>query len=225
MTSASAIFTRSTRATSCDAESRSARAAGNALHRCAHGVGRLHADAVRLLTGRYAWRTRLQEWVLACYEPPLIDGHRLTLPAFLQAARLPHGVHRQVALGLELARTAAEPDGRNSRTRLRTAEWDFSKPIRGGPTERGFDEYFGVDLPNYPPFTFIENNHVVASCPRRNTSTIRRIACSLAAAFAEARRWPRAGNSTRYCRRSPGGRFATFTSRPRQTSRSFCISR
>lgn len=25
-----------------------------------------------LLTGRYAWRTRLQEWVLACYEPPLL---------------------------------------------------------------------------------------------------------------------------------------------------------
>src|SRR6187455_396642 len=36
-----------------------------------------------LLTGRYNWRTRLQEWVLACYEPPLIDAHRLTLPAFL----------------------------------------------------------------------------------------------------------------------------------------------
>ena len=25
-----------------------------------------------LLTGRYAWRTRLQEWVIAAYEPPLI---------------------------------------------------------------------------------------------------------------------------------------------------------
>ena len=37
-----------------------------------------------LLTGRYAWRTRLQEWVLACYEPPLIDENRLTLPAFLK---------------------------------------------------------------------------------------------------------------------------------------------
>src|SRR5215213_4396031 len=37
-----------------------------------------------LLTGRYAWRTRLQEWVLASYEPPLIDEHRLTLPAFLK---------------------------------------------------------------------------------------------------------------------------------------------
>src|SRR4051812_17014700 len=42
-----------------------------------------------LLTGRYAWRTRLQEWVLACYEPPLIDEHRLTLPAFLGQ----HGYH------------------------------------------------------------------------------------------------------------------------------------
>jgi arylsulfatase A len=43
---------------------------------------------------------------------------------------------------------------------LRTVEWDFTQRIRGGPTARGFDEYFGVDLPNYPPFTFIENDHV-----------------------------------------------------------------
>ena len=26
--------------------------------------------------------------------------------------------------------------------------WDFTKPIAGGPTDRGFDYYFGVDLPN-----------------------------------------------------------------------------
>ena len=32
-----------------------------------------------LLTGRYAWRTRLQEWVLACYEPPLIAEDRMSL--------------------------------------------------------------------------------------------------------------------------------------------------
>ncbi len=64
-----------------------------------------------LLTGRYAWRTRLQEWVLACYEPPLIDARRLTLPGLFEAARLPHGVHRQVALGVGVAGAAAEPDG------------------------------------------------------------------------------------------------------------------
>src|SRR3954468_4597260 len=39
-----------------------------------------------LLTGRYPWRTPLQEWVLACYEPPLIDPKRLRLPALLQQA-------------------------------------------------------------------------------------------------------------------------------------------
>ena len=33
-----------------------------------------------LLTGRYNWRTPLQEWVLACYEPPLIKKERTTLP-------------------------------------------------------------------------------------------------------------------------------------------------
>lgn len=39
-------------------------------------------------------------------------------------------------------------------------EWDFTKPIEDGPTARGFDYYFGVDLPNLPPFTFIENDRV-----------------------------------------------------------------
>jgi arylsulfatase A-like enzyme len=39
-------------------------------------------------------------------------------------------------------------------------KWDFTQPIHSGPTARGFDEYFGVDLPNFPPFTFIENERV-----------------------------------------------------------------
>lgn len=112
-----------------------------------------------LLTGRYAWRTRLQEWVLACYEPPLIDAKRLTLPAYLRQ----HGYHTACIgkwhLGWEW------PGPRPSRMDeemnvLRSATWDFTQPIRSGPTERGFDEYFGVDLPNFPPFTFVENSHV-----------------------------------------------------------------
>lgn len=112
-----------------------------------------------LLTGRYAWRTRLQEWVLACYEPPLIDAERLTLPAYLKQ----HGYHTACIgkwhLGWEWP--GAQPSRMDEEKNvLRTATWDFSRPLRGGPTERGFDEYFGVDLPNFPPFTFIENNRV-----------------------------------------------------------------
>ena len=37
-----------------------------------------------LITGRYAWRTQLQEWVIACYEAPLIDADRITLPGYLK---------------------------------------------------------------------------------------------------------------------------------------------
>jgi len=37
-----------------------------------------------LLTGRFNWRTPLQEWVVACYEPPLIKPERTTLPEMLK---------------------------------------------------------------------------------------------------------------------------------------------
>lgn len=36
----------------------------------------------------------------------------------------------------------------------------FSKPIKGGPVAAGFDEYFGVDAPNWPPYVWIENERV-----------------------------------------------------------------
>ncbi|MDY7394515.1 sulfatase-like hydrolase/transferase [Aureibaculum sp. 2210JD6-5] len=38
---------------------------------------------------------------------------------------------------------------------------DFSKEIGGGPLEAGFDYYFGDDVPNFPPYAFIENNKFV----------------------------------------------------------------
>ena len=37
----------------------------------------------------------------------------------------------------------------------------FRQPIGGGPTTRGFDLYFGTDVPNWPPFCFVENDHTV----------------------------------------------------------------
>src|SRR5690606_25588360 len=43
------------------------------------------------------------------------------------------------------------------------AAWQkvYSQPIGGGPTTRGFDEYFGTDVPNWPPYAFIENDRTV----------------------------------------------------------------
>ncbi|MCD6355500.1 MAG: sulfatase-like hydrolase/transferase [Prolixibacteraceae bacterium] len=37
---------------------------------------------------------------------------------------------------------------------------DYSREIKGGPLASGFDYYFGDDVPNFPPYTFIENKKV-----------------------------------------------------------------
>jgi arylsulfatase A-like enzyme len=43
------------------------------------------------------------------------------------------------------------------------ATWNaaFSQATQGGPTQHGFDYYFGVDVPNWPPYCFIENERTV----------------------------------------------------------------
>lgn len=113
-----------------------------------------------LLTGRYAWRTRLQEWVIAAYEPPLIAANRPTVPSFLGKHGYQTACIGKWHLGWHWAgpQTSQMTEVRNGQKFL---EWDFTKPIADGPTQRGFDYYFGVDLPNMPPFTFIENDRVV----------------------------------------------------------------
>jgi arylsulfatase A-like enzyme len=40
---------------------------------------------------------------------------------------------------------------------------DFTKRLGGGPLEAGFDYYFGDDVPNFPPYVFIENDQLIQS--------------------------------------------------------------
>ena len=113
-----------------------------------------------MMTGRYAWRTALQEWVIACYEPPLIDEDRLTLPGFLQDEGYHTALVGKWHLGWNWA--GPQPSTREeARNVLKEKEWDYTKPIEDGPIERGFDYYFGTHVPNFAPFTFIENDRVV----------------------------------------------------------------
>ncbi|MCB0666350.1 MAG: arylsulfatase [Saprospiraceae bacterium] len=113
-----------------------------------------------LLTGRYCWRTPLQEWVLACYEPPLIKEEELTLPSFLSREGYQTACIGKWHLGWEWP---GENPSRMEEVRngLKQEKWFFDQPIREGPTTRGFDYYFGTHVPNFPPFTFIENDQIV----------------------------------------------------------------
>lgn len=110
-----------------------------------------------LLTGRYSWRTRLQEWVLATQEPPLIAADRPTLPGVLRDHGYSTALIGKWHLGWEWAgpQPSRMTEERNGQKRM---QWYFDKPAQQGPTTRGFDYYFGVDLPNMPPFTYIEND-------------------------------------------------------------------
>jgi arylsulfatase A-like enzyme len=42
-----------------------------------------------------------------------------------------------------------------------SSDIDYSRPIRNTPLAWGFDEYFGVDVPNFPPYCFIEGDRTV----------------------------------------------------------------
>ena len=102
-----------------------------------------------LLTGRYAWRTRLQRGVLGPFSQPLIAEKQLTVPAMLRDRGYATACVGKWHLGWGWPKPG--DDGKR----------DFTQPIPDGPTARGFDSYFGTDVPNYPPYCFIENDRTV----------------------------------------------------------------
>ncbi|NUQ61415.1 MAG: arylsulfatase [Pirellulales bacterium] len=109
-----------------------------------------------LLTGRYAWRTRLVRGVLGPYDPPLIEKDRLTLPELLRRRGYHTACVGKWHLGWDWPR-----EGKG--------DPDFTQPIAGGPTTRGFDAYFGTDVPNYPPYCFLENDCTIGDPTSRKT--------------------------------------------------------
>ena len=121
-----------------------------------------------ILTGRYHWRSRLQRGIVRLWEAPLITPDRLTIGGLAKK----HG-YRTACIGkwhlgwnwpILKEKMKYFSSKRNA---VATAEhrvaWKevFSKPIGGGPLAVGFDEYFGTDVPNWPPYCFIENERTV----------------------------------------------------------------
>jgi arylsulfatase A len=110
-----------------------------------------------LLTGRYSFRSRLKAGVLPPWGSPLIEPGRLTVPAMLGK----QGYATACIGKWHLGWSWPTKDGRTPSSKDGVGNVDFSKPVLDGPTSRGFDRYFGVDLPNYPPYCFIENDRTV----------------------------------------------------------------
>ena len=119
-----------------------------------------------ILTGRYCWRTRLKYRVLDGFDPPLIRADQLTVPSLLKE----HGYHTGCVGKWHLGMQWRDKSGENvpavsidRRQPPRSGrDVDYTQRIANGPTERGFDWYFGISASlNMSPFCFIENDRVL----------------------------------------------------------------
>jgi len=124
-----------------------------------------------LLTGRYHWRTRLQSGIVNVFGKPLIAEDRLTIAGLLKGqgyrtaaiGKWHLGWDWPIAPGQAHFFHGKQVDTGAAPTAEQQAAWDqvFGAEIPGGPTTRGFERYFGTDVPNWPPYAFIDNNRVV----------------------------------------------------------------
>jgi arylsulfatase A len=127
-----------------------------------------------ILTGRYCWRTKLKRSVLWTYAAPLIKKERLTVAEMLREKGYRTAMVGKWHLGLDWRGKdghIVNGDLKLSDNTFRKGEGpqkikvvdeniDFSQPITGGPTDHGFDYFWGVDVPNFAPYVWIENDRI-----------------------------------------------------------------
>lgn len=116
-----------------------------------------------LLTGRYAWRTRLQRGVLdGTDDPPLIDETRLTVPALLRQHGYATAAIGKWHLGFLSERPAGAAKSDAGKKKSGRGGLPVGSRIIGGPTTRGFDYFWGCS--NARTISgLIENDRVVES--------------------------------------------------------------
>ena len=124
-----------------------------------------------LLTGRYHWRTPLQKGIVSLFGAPEIKPNRVTLGGLARQHGYQTACIGKWHLGWDwpidrkqfpfIHFSPGKDDEAPPESQLSVWREVFSKPIKGGPTAVGFDEYFGTDVPNWPPYCFIENDRTV----------------------------------------------------------------
>lgn len=99
-----------------------------------------------VLTGRYAWRSRLAKGVLDGYSPLLIEEGRMTVASMLKARGYHTACFGKWHLGLQRG----------------VAKTDYGKPLAPGPNSVGFDRSCIIPASlDMPPYVWIEDEKPV----------------------------------------------------------------
>ncbi len=113
-----------------------------------------------VMTGRYAWRSKLQSGVLGGLSPRLIEQDRLTVAAFLKQNGYSTACVGKWHLGMDWVKKG-EVTELAIESAAQVNNVDYTKPIANGPTSVGFDSYFGISASlDMVPYCFIENDRV-----------------------------------------------------------------
>lgn len=115
-----------------------------------------------LLTGRYNWRSRLQESVTWGWSRKLIEDKRKTVASILQESGYHTSCIGKWHLGMDWTHLTGgiQDDGTNWNSSFRGG-WavDYSKPVANGPISVGFDHFFGISASlDMPPYVYIRND-------------------------------------------------------------------
>ncbi len=121
-----------------------------------------------VLTGRYCWRSRLKNGIVWQWDASLIEADRPTVADVLRGAG-----YRTACIGKwHLGWDWQLADGSQANDHVEFGIYDrenrpavgdlidYTKPMRGGPIDHGFESYFGDDVPNFPPYTWFRDDRV-----------------------------------------------------------------
>lgn len=115
-----------------------------------------------LITGRYAWRSRLKSGVLGGMSPPLIEEGRQTIAHLFAQQGYATACIGKWHLGMSWARKPRTP-AFDDRIENGSDGWnaDFTQAITRGPTSVGFTRYFGISASlDMVPYVFIDQDRV-----------------------------------------------------------------
>ncbi len=116
-----------------------------------------------IMTGRYAWRTKLQKGVVTGFAPNLIAKDRPTVASFLKS----NGYDTAIIGKWHLNFQYLDPDSGKAYTQKEHKTPPVGATIPDGPIHRGFDYFHGFHHARNME-AVIENNKVIAHDPTIN---------------------------------------------------------